>query len=102
LDRPLEKRNEIEKNAIAALKHLANVIIFIVDPSETSGYSLESQNNLLSQIKKTFKDVKMIVVENKIDFFKSDSENFKISCKSNQGIDELKEKVLSVIENKNK
>ena len=97
LDRPLERRNEIERNAVAALRHLANVIIFLIDPSETSGYSLESQNSLFSQIRKTFKDVKIIVVENKIDLFKSDSENIKISCKSNQGIDELREKVLSII-----
>lgn len=100
LDRPLEKRNEIEKNAVAALKHLANIIIFLTDPSETSGYSLESQNSLLSQIKKTFKASKIIEVENKIDIFKSDSENIKVSCETKEGIDYLKEFVVSLIENR--
>jgi nucleolar GTP-binding protein len=33
LDRPLSKRNEIEKQAIAALTHLADLIVFVLDVS---------------------------------------------------------------------
>jgi len=95
LDRPLEKRNEIEKNAIAALEHLANIIIFLIDPSETSGYLLEDQIKLLSQIKKMFKDSKIIVVENKSDVIKTNSKNLKVSCKTNDGIDLLINEIFS-------
>jgi nucleolar GTP-binding protein len=95
LDRPFEKRNIIEKQAIAALEHLANIIIFLIDPTEISGYSITDQKHLLSQIKKTFKESKIIVVENKKDVKKSNSKNLKISCKTKEGIDVLIDELLS-------
>lgn len=59
------KRNEIEKKAIAALRHLANVIVFIFDATTHSGYSLEEQFTLFSHVKKEFEGKKIIVVVNK-------------------------------------
>jgi len=94
LDRPLSKRNEIEKQAIAALKHLADITVFIIDPSETCGYSLEDQKHLLSNIKKIFKNSIFIIVENKIDFGKTKTKNLKISCKTGEGIDILLEEIF--------
>ncbi len=67
LDRPISKRNKIEKQAILALKHLANSIIFLLDPSETCGYSLKNQLHLFHEIKKLFKEVPLVPVLNKID-----------------------------------
>ena len=66
LDRPLEERNEIELQAISSLKHVGKVILYIIDPSETCGYSLEKQTHLLDEIKKEF-EVPILVVANKID-----------------------------------
>jgi nucleolar GTP-binding protein len=97
LDRTISKRNEIEKQAIAALTHLANIIIFLMDPSETCGYLVDEQKNLLSQLKKMFKKSYFIVVENKSDLFKTRSKNFKISCETKDGIDVLVEKIFSKI-----
>jgi nucleolar GTP-binding protein len=51
LDRPLHKRNPIERRAILCLKYLADCILFIVDPTETCGYSLKNQLSLLNEIK---------------------------------------------------
>ncbi|MFX1486949.1 MAG: NOG1 family protein [Promethearchaeota archaeon] len=67
LDRPLGERNAIELQAIAALKHLANVIIFMIDPSETSGYSIDNQLSLFQEIKTTFEKIPIIPVINKTD-----------------------------------
>jgi len=67
LDRPLSKRNAIELQAITALKHLANVIIFVIDPSETSGYPIDDQLSLFHEIKTTFDKIPIIPVINKID-----------------------------------
>ena len=47
--------NEIELNAMVALEHLANLVFYIFDASETSGYPLESQLNLYHEIKHVFK-----------------------------------------------
>jgi len=98
LDRPLSKRNDIEKQAIAALSHLADVIVFIMDTSETCGYSLDDQKHLLTQMKKMFKDSQFIIVENKADFKKTRSKNLKISCETGEGIDLLVEKLFSLYE----
>lgn len=66
LDREMEERNVIERKAIAALKHLAEIVVFVVDPTENCGYALEKQLNLLEEIRKFFKN-KIIVVVNKAD-----------------------------------
>ncbi len=98
-DRPLSKRNDIEKQAVAALTHLADLIVFILDASETCGYSLKDQIHLLSVIKKLFKDNLFIIVENKVDIKKTGSKNIKISCETGEGISVLMDEILEVIPN---
>ena len=68
LDRPLKDRNKIELQAILALKHLANCIIFVVDPTETCGYTLEKQLNLYREVEEMFPEIPKIVALNKMDF----------------------------------
>jgi len=55
LDRPIEKRNKIEKKAILALKYLSKNVLFLIDSSETCGYNVKEQLNLMNEIKKQFK-----------------------------------------------
>lgn len=97
LDRPLSKRNKIEQQAISAVKNLADIIVFIFDPSETCGYNFNDQKNLLSQMQEMFKESEFIIVENKADFKKSSSINIKISCESKEGIDVLIKEINSKI-----
>jgi nucleolar GTP-binding protein len=95
LDRPITKKNDIEKQAVAALTHLADIIIFLIDPTETCGYSLDDQMHLLDQLRNMFVDSSFIIVENKSDVNKADSKNLKISCETKEGIDSLIQKILS-------
>lgn len=67
LDRPMSQRNEIELQAITALKYLARVIIFIVDPSEACGWTFDQQLVLLNEVKKMFPLTPLLVALNKID-----------------------------------
>ena len=97
LDRPFSERNKIEQQAVSAVKHLADLIVFIFDPSETCGYKLEDQKKLLAQIKKMFAKADVIVVENKADQIKTKSKNIKISCENKTGIDILIEKIFRKI-----
>jgi len=100
LDRPLSERNNIEKQAIAALSNLADIIVFILDVSETCGYSLEDQKSLLSKVKKMFDAASIVIVENKADIQKTDSGNISISCETGEGIDRLLEEIYCVLEKK--
>jgi nucleolar GTP-binding protein len=63
----MAQRNEIEREAIAALKYLAHVIIFMIDPSEACGWSFEQQLNLLSEVQKMFALNPLLIVLNKVD-----------------------------------
>lgn len=47
LDRPLEKMKKEEKEAVASIKHLADVVVFLVDPFQDQ----ESQQHLLLSLK---------------------------------------------------
>lgn len=66
LDRPIEDMNNIELNAMVALEHLAEVILYIFDASETSGYPLDNQFMLYESIKNIF-NIPIICIFNKID-----------------------------------
>jgi len=67
LDRPMSERNEIELQAVAALKYLANVIIFMIDPSETCGWTFNQQLNLLTEVRRMFPLNPLLVALNKVD-----------------------------------
>jgi nucleolar GTP-binding protein len=97
LDRPLAERNNIEKQAIAALRHLADLIVFIFDPSGTSGYQMDEQTLMLENIKQLFNDVPFIIVENKVDIKNTGSANRKISCSTGEGIEELRKEIFSLL-----
>ncbi|MBU4547917.1 MAG: NOG1 family protein, partial [Euryarchaeota archaeon] len=66
LDRPIKDMNNIELRAMVALEHLADVILFIFDASESCGYPMESQFNLLKEVEKVFK-TPVICLFNKMD-----------------------------------
>ncbi|UCD92222.1 MAG: 50S ribosome-binding GTPase [Methanobacteriota archaeon] len=97
LDRELEDRNAIERQAINALEHLADLVIFVLDPTETCGYDIGKQENLLNTIKKEFTEIPVIQVENKMDISKTSSENRKISALTGIGVEELVENAVETI-----
>jgi nucleolar GTP-binding protein len=91
LDRGFEERNEMEKKAILALRHLAHVILYILDPSEYCGYTMEAQLAILEDIRSNFEDIPILVVENKMDLLKTSSDRPKISALEGEGISGLRE-----------
>jgi nucleolar GTP-binding protein len=62
-----ENHNNIEKKALVALKHLAQIIVFVADPSETCGTKLIEQLKLFEKVSSEFSGRKFIVVLNKCD-----------------------------------
>ena len=70
LDHPLEDRNTIEMQAIAALAHLRAAILYVMDISEQCGQSIESQVALFESIKPLFANKPLLVVLNKTDIIR--------------------------------
>jgi nucleolar GTP-binding protein len=66
LYRPQTERNAIEQQAINALMNVADLVLFILDPSEMCGYSLTEQMDLLKEVKDLV-PAPMIVAVNKAD-----------------------------------
>lgn len=96
LDRPIAERNTIEQHSILALKHLASVIIFIIDPSESCGYPLPEQQHLYNDIKKRFPQP-ILLVSNKADTGQTYKNALAVSATTGQGIPELKEKITAAL-----
>lgn len=67
LDHPLEERNTIEMQAITALAHLRAAVLYVTDPSEQCGHSLEQQLELFNNIRPLFANKPLIIVSNKCD-----------------------------------
>lgn len=97
LDRPLEERNEIELQAISALKHVGKVMLYIIDPSETCGYTLEKQMHLLEEIRKEF-SIPIIVAANKTDIIAiSEGVDMSMSTLTGEGVEAVLEKLINLI-----
>jgi len=70
LDRPMMKRNNIELQAILALRLISDLIVFIFDPTPASGYTVESQIELYREIRDNFSregEIDVALVFNKMD-----------------------------------
>jgi nucleolar GTP-binding protein len=70
LDHPLESRNTIEMQAITALAHLRAAVVYVSDPSEQCGHSIEEQISLFNNIKPLFANKPLLFVLNKTDIIR--------------------------------
>jgi len=93
LDRPAEERNAIEKQALSAMINVADIILFILDPSEHCGYPLEVQLNLLEEVK-GYIDVPLVIVSNKSDITAAEG-YLTMSTQTGEGVDEVLAEILS-------
>ncbi|MEM5804841.1 MAG: GTPase [Candidatus Aenigmatarchaeota archaeon] len=97
LDRPMAKRSKIEKQALVALQHIVDVVIYVFDMSETCGYTVEQQLRMYGEIKSSFNKA-VIPVANKSDIVGRketkelglEERVIDVSCETGEGIEELK------------
>jgi nucleolar GTP-binding protein len=98
LDRPMEERNDIERQTVAALSNLQGVVLYIIDPSEHCGYPLSSQLSLAEDIKNWVK-LPMLVVANKADIqeFEDDRNIPKMSTQTGLGVEDVLEMLVGLL-----
>ena len=94
LDRPMERRNRMERQAISALAHVADAVLFLLDPSESCGYELSSQMRLLDTVRETFPDVPILVVENKADIVSTGLGRPAMSALTGKGVREVLDQMV--------
>ena len=103
LDRPMEERNKIERQTIAALSHLQGVVLFILDPSEHCGYPLDSQLSLAQDIQNWI-SLPMLIVANKADILKytGDGDVLEMSTETGQGVEDVLERLVGLLDKSKK
>ena len=90
LDRPLEELNEIERKAIAAINYLASVVVFLMDVSKDSYYTLDRQIYVYNSVKNILRDEdRILVVINKVDKLTKDELRGAIEALRSAGIDNV-------------
>ncbi|MFL2493382.1 MAG: NOG1 family protein [Candidatus Thalassarchaeum sp.] len=99
LDRPMSERNRIELQAIAALEHIGDVLLFLVDSSEGTTTPLDQQKHLLSEVSQLMSERPLIVVHSKADIIENLPEEVEtpISAETGQGLEELRSRLIEVI-----
>ncbi len=116
LDRPLEKRNEIEYRAILALRYLSDSVIFLLDPSDEAYYDLGTQVRILDDIASNIvgdKD-RIVVAINKVDIARPGSVEkaeklvsgkgygrpFRIVAKTGENVEDVLKEALRIVRSK--
>lgn len=97
LDRPMDERNAMERQAISALTHLANGVLFLLDPTETCGYPLDAQRRMLEEIRALFPKVPIVVVGNKSDLGRSMDGVLGVSALSGRGVRQALDRLISKV-----
>jgi len=105
LDRPLGERNEIEMQAISALRHLGDVLLFIIDPSGTCGYEPDKQMRLLDEVREHI-DMPLLVAANKVDLLVADNKveppgsrfDAVMSTLTGEGVDDVMGQMVSMMD----
>jgi nucleolar GTP-binding protein len=96
LDRPAEERNAIESQAVSALTHLADAVVVLVDASGASGYPLESQLELLSDVEAEF-EVPVLAVCNKADRSTDVEADYYMSVETGEDVETVLEAAVDAV-----
>lgn len=106
LDRPFNERNLIERQSIASIRYIADIIVFMFDASKDAAITPKEQLNLLEDISKEFRDTPTIRVLNKIDIMSENqilkakeafSSQFQISLKKADDLGDLVTKLDEIV-----
>jgi nucleolar GTP-binding protein len=88
LGRP-DRRNLAEEEATTAVGRAATVVLFVIDPTGGSGYTLEEQEALLARWAEEYPTTPILAVETKADLAERVTTRTRVSAVTGAGIDAL-------------
>lgn len=83
------RANPAESEAEAAVTRAASVVLFVLDPSESSGYPIAEQEELLERWHLEFPQLPIVAVETKSDLARRSTGRLQVSAKTGEGLDRL-------------
>ena len=100
LDRPMDERNQIEMQAIAALEHLGDVLLFLIDRSSESTTPISEQERLLMEVRGLLSDRRVLLVSSKSDITEEEdsADDHRISSVTGHGLDGLRSDLIEIID----
>jgi nucleolar GTP-binding protein len=87
----------VERQAVSALTHLADAVLFVVDASGNCGYPLEIQLALRDDLRDRFRDVPVVTVCNKMDESTDVAADFYMSVETGEGVDEVLDAAIEAV-----
>jgi nucleolar GTP-binding protein len=95
LDRPIEERNPVERRALAAIAHLPNVLLFLIDPTGTGGTTVAMQEGLLEEVRAAYPGADVVAVETKADIVRREGvDRPRVSSVTGEGVEELRAELI--------
>jgi nucleolar GTP-binding protein len=92
------RSNPAEQEALAVIGTQPTIIVFVIDPTGTSGYPLADQEALLNRWRSEFPGTPIIAVETKADLTRSGSGRLAVSSVSGEGVEELRQEIQRILE----
>ncbi|MCI4372680.1 MAG: 50S ribosome-binding GTPase [Thermoplasmata archaeon] len=89
--------NPAEKEAETAVRRAASVVLFVIDPTGTSGHTPEEQEELLGRWKAEFPTLPIIPVETKCDLARRTVDRVHVSAVTGEGIEDLLARIRSEV-----
>lgn len=83
------RANLAEEEATTAVGQAATVVLFVIDPTGASGYTLEEQEALLTRWREEYPTLPIVDVETKSDLARRATERPRVSATTGEGIEPL-------------
>ncbi|MGI0072004.1 MAG: GTPase [Thermoplasmata archaeon] len=83
------RSNVAEAEATTAVGQAATVVLFVIDPTGTSGYTLEEQEALLARWQEEYPNLPIVDVETKSDLRRRPTSRPQVSATTGEGIEPL-------------
>ena len=83
------RSNLAEEEATTAVGRAATVVLFVIDPTGGSGYTLEEQEALLAKWREEFPGIPIVDVETKADLARRTTGRLRVSAATGEGVDSL-------------
>jgi nucleolar GTP-binding protein len=91
------KANPSEVEATTTVRGAATVVLFVIDPTDRSGHTVEEQERLLDRWREEFPNLPIVAVETKCDLARRPGDRLKVSATTGEGIEALWSEIRGLV-----